>query len=84
MEKDIEKLEREGWTRRFVANEPRLREAVDMYRESGFEVHLEPMPKRSDCETCSSDNGAEECTICFEGSEDQYMIIYTRSINEKT
>ncbi len=72
----LEKLKKDGWTRQFVANEPRLSEAVDLYKETGYEVHLEPIPK--------ADNLSElpmvgsECTTCFDGNEDQYKIIFTR------
>ena len=77
----IEALEKQGWVRQFVASEPRLSEAADLYRESGFDVHLEPLPKGRECDTCA---GAEdqkergECRVCFEGFEDQYKIIFTR------
>jgi len=71
----IAKLEKEGWVRQFEANEPRLSEAVEMYRESGFEVHLESIdasladPNSEDCQSCRA---------CFQGVEDQYRIIFTR------
>jgi hypothetical protein len=77
----VEQLEKEGWVKQFVANEPRLSEAADLYRESGFEVHLEPLAKGQECESSA---GAEdqkeqgECRVCFEGFEDQYKIIFTR------
>ena len=77
-------LEKEGWTRRFVAGEPRLSEAVEAYNQAGFEVCLQPLPtKERECETCpgeekSRQNGEDECRVCFEGFEDQYKIIYTR------
>jgi hypothetical protein len=35
-------LEEDGWTRQFTADEPRLSEAVEMYKLLGFGVHLEP------------------------------------------
>ncbi len=70
-----DELIQEGWTRRFVASEPRLSEAVELYRSMGYEVHLEPLP-RVDCD--SADKGSEECRACFEGFEEQYKIIYTR------
>jgi hypothetical protein len=74
-----EALEAEGWTRQFVAGEPRLSEAAEMYRELGFEVHLEPLPKEPVCETCvGPEEGEGECRACFDGFEDQYKIIYTR------
>ena len=75
-ESRLEALEREGWTRQFVANEPRLSEAVELYKETGYEVHLEPIPEAgnpSDLPMVGSD-----CTTCFEGTEDQYKIIFTR------
>lgn len=71
-------LEDQGWHRRFVASEPRLSEAVEMYREAGFEVHLEPLPpqeKPSEEKICKTNGG---CRACFEGFEDQYKIIFTR------
>jgi thiamine monophosphate kinase len=71
-------LEREGWTRQFMACEPRLSEAVEMYKEAGFEVHLEPLPKEPECETCAGEEDKDDCRICFEGFEDQYKIIFTR------
>ena len=85
----ITTLEKEGWTRRFVAGEPRLSEAVEVYNQAGFEVCLQPFPtKEGECETCpgeeKSDQDGKECRVCFEGSEDQYKIIYTRPVMGKT
>jgi hypothetical protein len=74
----VEKLEREGWVKQFVANEPRLSEAVELYKETGFDVHLEPLPKGQGCEACPGSEEKGECRVCFEGFEDQYRIIYTR------
>jgi hypothetical protein len=77
----IEELEKHGWVRQFVANEPRLSESVALYTELGFEVHLEPLPAGQECATCSGEEGLEEsgdCRVCFEGFEDQYKIIFTR------
>jgi len=74
----IKELESEGWTNRFVACEPRLSEAVEMYKEAGFEVHLEPLPEEPECETCAGEEDENECRICFKGVEDQYRIIFTR------
>ena len=70
-----DELIKEGWTRRFVSNEPRLSEAVELYRSMGYEVLLEPLP-RVDCD--SADEESQECRACFKGFEDQYKIIYTR------
>ncbi len=74
----LERLEEEGWTKRFVASEPRLSEACDLYRETGYEVHLEPLPAETECETCIGEEDQGECRVCFDGNEDQYKIIFTR------
>jgi hypothetical protein len=74
----LAKLKGEGWTRRFVASEPRLSEVCEMYREAGFEVHLEPLSTETECTNCSEPENTKECRICFEGFEDQYRIIFTR------
>jgi hypothetical protein len=74
----VETLEREGWVRQFIANEPRLSEAVELYEEAGFDVHLEPLPEGQECEACAGPEEKGECRVCFEGFEDQYKIIFTR------
>ncbi len=76
----IEILERQGWTMRFVAGEPRLSEAVETYRDAGFEVLLEPLPKNAECKTCPGEETDSECRVCFDGFEDQYTIIFTRTL----
>ncbi|RLC28772.1 MAG: hypothetical protein DRH37_08910 [Deltaproteobacteria bacterium] len=72
----LEDLKREGWTRQFVAGEPRLSEAVELYKETGYDVHLEPIP--SGVNPSDLPMMGTECTACFEGTEDQYRIIFTR------
>ena len=64
-----EELIKEGWEKRFAADEPRLSEMVDQYKELGFEVLLEP-----------SDPLSEECTACIKdpGFGDRCKTIYTR------
>jgi hypothetical protein len=82
----IERLEKEGWVRQFVSNEPRLSEAINLYKELGFDVHLEPLPKGQECGTCAGTDTQKEpgeCRVCFEGSEDQYKIIFTRQKKER-
>jgi hypothetical protein len=63
----------QGWRRQFMANEPRLGEAVATYRELGFQVHLEAV----DPAACRQSGG---CASCFERPEvaEQFKIIYTR------
>lgn len=67
---------REGWTRRFVASEPRLSEMVKMYEEAGFEVRLEPLSAVE--EPDEEGEECQRCRICFEGQEDKYRVIFTR------
>ena len=62
-----EELRKEGWEKRFTADAPRLTEAVETYKELGFEVHLE-----------SVDTSSEECTSCLTLLSDRYKTIYTR------
>ena len=56
-------------TRQFTADEPRLSEAVEEYRELGFEVLIEPIDSKEMEGVCSS---------CLMAACDQYKIIYTR------
>jgi len=62
-----EELKKEGWMKRFTMDEPRLSEAVEQYKELGFEVLLEPV-----------DTSSEECTTCLITFIDRYKTIYTR------
>ena len=80
----IKSLEDEGWARRFVACEPRLSEAVELYKEIGFDVHLAPLPEEPECESCAGEEGTDKCRVCFEGSEDQYKIIFTRPLSTES
>jgi hypothetical protein len=78
----LKALEKEGWNMRFVAGEPRLSEAVELYRESGFEVLLEPVPGGKQCGDCAGEEAGGECRACFDGFEDHYKIIFTRLLKE--
>lgn len=69
-------LKKQGWEKRFVAEEPRVSEMAELYKETGFEVRLEPLsavegPGEA-IEEC------QECRICFKGATDKYQVIYTR------
>jgi len=46
MSKREDELINAGWAKRFVACEPRLTEMVEMYKEIGFKVHLNPCHQR--------------------------------------
>ena len=74
----LEELEKQGWTMRFAAGEPRLSEAFELYKASGFEVLLEPLPKDIPCTECAVEETESQCRVCFEGYEDQYKLIFTR------
>lgn len=71
-----DELKKEGWQKRFVAEEPRLSEMVHLYEETGFEVLLEPVSAVEEPDEGSEE--CQECRICYEGSEDQYRVIFTR------
>jgi hypothetical protein len=78
------RLEKEGWSKRFVASEPRLGEAVEMYHKAGYEVRIEPLPKGTECDSCVGTEEDDDCRICFEGAEDMYKTIFTRAKENKT
>lgn len=56
-----------GWERRFVAEEPRLSEAVEMYESLGFEVAVVPVDLKSG-----------GCTVCMQDSPCRLRVIFTR------
>lgn len=56
-----------GYTRNFVADEPRLSEAMETYRELGFEVITVPVSPHS-----------ADCTECMRQFPDQFQVIYTK------
>jgi hypothetical protein len=66
-------LEKQGWKKQFIADEPRLSESVELYKELGFEVHLEPL---------DLNEMPGECNKCMAESPEKYKIIFTRK-NEK-
>ena len=56
-----------GWNRCFIADEPRLSEAVETYRDIGFEVLVVPV---------RADDAA--CTECMRARPDAFRVIYVR------
>ena len=64
-----QELARQGWVKRITYDEPRLVEMVQMYKDLGFEVHLEPFDP-------DTEPGCVECIRC---TPDQYKTIYTRN-----
>lgn len=67
-------LRAEGWTRRFVGGPPRLNEMIQLYRELGFEVWLEPQAADEFQGEC------ENCTLAIM----LFRVIYTRPRGERT
>ena len=63
-----EKLIQEGWKKQATYDDPRLTEMVEMYREIGLEVHLEPFDAENE----------EGCTGCMQLSPQMFKTIYTR------
>lgn len=69
--KNKDKLERQGWIRQFIADEPRLSEAVELYKSLGYEVRLQPITR---------EEMNDECKKCLlYQNRDKYKIIYIRS-----
>ena len=66
----VDPLVLEGWERQNTLDEPRLSEVAEMYRETGFEVRIEPF-----------DPGRESgCTECMKAAAEKYKTIYTRKL----
>ncbi len=61
----------EGWEFKYIGDEPRLSEQVDLFREIGFEVRIEPF----NADECRG------CTECFEDSPEQFMLLYVRKMS---
>ncbi len=79
-----DELIQDGWERRFIACEPRLSEMVEMYKEIGLVVHLEPLPtkeemKTEDTKACTD----SDCTVCFDADRERYRIIFTKPVGNK-
>jgi hypothetical protein len=67
-----DELARQGWKRVLTCDEPRLSEMVEMYREIGFEVHLEPFHPEEE----------PGCAECLQADPGRYKTIYTRKESE--
>ncbi len=65
----------QGWTLRFTAIGLRLREAVELYRQLGYEVYLEP------ADLPSEQRDVEACRHCMVTT--QARAIYTRLPKER-
>jgi hypothetical protein len=62
------KLIKEGWQKQATYDDPRLSEMVEIYKEIGLEVHLEPF-------NAENETG---CTDCMQLMPHLFKTIYTR------
>jgi hypothetical protein len=65
----------QGWQRRFMADGLRAREAMDLYRELGYEVRAEPV---------RTEEVADECGDCQLLMALRFTTIYTRPARKET
>jgi hypothetical protein len=57
------------WERRFIADPQRAEEAVELYRQAGYEVRVE---------AAIPDDLREECESCWLVAGGYFRVIYTR------
>ena len=65
-----EQLAQAGSKKQTTYDEPRLSELVEMYREIGYEVHLEPFDPQDH----------PGCSECMRLTPEKYRTIYIRKI----
>ena len=63
-----EDLEKQGWVKQTTYDEPRLSEMIEMYKEMGFEVHIEIFVPDNE----------PGCSQCMSSQPERYKTIYTR------
>jgi hypothetical protein len=61
-------LAEQGWERHSTLDDPRLSEFVELYKEIGFEVHLEPIHPEEEI----------GCMKCMLENPEKYKTIYIR------
>jgi len=61
----------EGWMRRTIADEPRLSELIEMYKELEFETKVQNLTPE--------DFEDEMCNECMKMNMEKYKVIYTRA-----
>ncbi len=62
-------LEGDGWQKRSILDEPRLSEAVEMYKKLGFEVKVVKLDL----------GGVKGCSVCLDSPSDGSSVVYTRA-----
>jgi hypothetical protein len=58
----------EGWEVKYIGDEPRLSEQMELFKEIGFEVMIKPF----NADECSG------CTECFVNSVKPLSVLYVR------
>ncbi len=61
-------LTRDGWQKQSTNDEPRLSELAEMYKDIGYDVHLEPFHPEEE----------PGCTECMKNQADRLKTIYIR------
>ena len=69
-----ERLLQAGWEKQATYDDPRLSEMVEMYKEIGLEVHLEPFDPENE----------KGCTDCMLLTPEKYKTIYTRRKDQES
>jgi len=78
MTKREKELIDQGWEKRFIASEPRLSEAIELYESMGFDVFLEPLSCEEELKRDSCENAG--CTACYGvADKERYRIIFTKA-----
>jgi rfaE bifunctional protein nucleotidyltransferase chain/domain len=65
-----EELTADGWSRRFIAEGPKLAEAKETFEEIGQAVVFKPLDE--------ADLASEECTDCYRQDPGKYRVVYTK------
>lgn len=64
-----QELSEQGWVKRATYDEPRLTEMVELYKELGFDVHVEPFEPADE----------SSCAECMKLAPNRFATIYTRN-----
>ncbi len=69
-----DKLKSDGWEKQFTCSEPRLSEAIDLFKSLRREVHLEPLIEQDK-------PMGSNCDACYMSCSDEMKTIWTRKLN---
>jgi hypothetical protein len=63
------KLEKQGWIKRTILEEPKLSEIIKEYYSLGFDVHLEPV---------TLEDLDQRCDICYKNQIEKFKTVYIK------